>query len=455
MNTALLSLSIGWTLVAPPVEADSDPAATDAPVEVTPGNENAPPGGAEGREIADGTPTAVVAEPAAPAPKAKQDVPEPVVAPASVLEPQPASILEQDLVCDEEPPQIWDGFKIASRDGRHSLDFGFLGQLRTTVQDTATGDPSGGFSVRLARPTMVAQLWGGRVAMRLMPEFAGGTPSLLDATATVKANDAFAVQVGQFRPWISRGYRTGLPVVGLPGRGQIVDRFRIDRDVGLTVRGQPFGGKFEYYFGVLNGSGPGSRTLAPSPLLTGRVVVAPLGSVPYTQTPYVHDTGPRSKDRDAPPRNPMAVAVGAAAYTVANRENYVLDDGTTLRTDPRRKWGASGDIVVSRRRVFAMAEGFYEHRFGFENTPVPSEDAWGVYGQAGVLAWNPFLDVTFRSGLMSDFDRHFVPIEPGINVYFYGNHGKLQLSYRCDVDLQNHSHGCSTHVGTLQAQLLF
>lgn len=412
------------------------------------------------RSLDASAPTAV---PAAP-------LPEPVVVSGAAedLAEQPAPVAVEPIevaaaplpvrdqpTCDEEPPALWGGFKVSSKDERHSLKVGFLGQLRTTLTDGPDQGPQGGFAVRLARPTLVAQLWEGRVAMRFMPEFAGANVTLLDATATVKANDAFAVQVGQFRPWLSRGFRTGLPVTGLPGRGAIVDRYRVDRDVGVTVRGKPWGGKFEYYFGLLNGSGINAREWAPSPLLTARVVVAPVGEAPYTQTPYARNVGPRSDDRNAPAAAPLAVAIGASGYTVSLREDSTLSTGDVVRTSPRRRVGASGDIVVSRRRVFAMSEGFYEHRAAISEMSIPADDAYGVYGQAGVLVWGPWLDVTFRTGVLSDQGER-VPIEPGINAYIVGNHAKVQVSYRCDVSLAaDASAGCSAHVGTLQAQLLF
>lgn len=420
---------MGWSLVlAPGVQADRRGIDPSTPTAVL---------GAEVAEVAKAPPP-VEADPAPEeGPAVEGEAPQPE---APELEPK--------------PKPAWRGFQIASPDGRYSLSFGFLGQLRVTARDTEQTRPEGGVAVRLARPVLIANLWDGRVAMRLMPEFAGRVPSMLDATATVRAHEAFAVQVGQFRPWLSRSFRTGLPVLGLPGRGVIADRFRVDRDVGATVHGQPWDGKFEYYLGVFNGSGRDMTTLAPSPLLTARFVVAPVGAVPYVQTPYVRRIGPRSAQRGDAPSNTLAVALGGSAYTVANRESVALSGGTVGRTGPRRRFGASGDVVVSRRRVFALAEGFYERRDGIEDLGVAATNSWGAYGQAGFLAWNPFIDVTLRAGYVDDTTRT-APIEPGINAYIFGNDGKLQLAYRCDANAGGGAGGCVAHTGTLQAQLQF
>ncbi len=343
----------------------------------------------------------------------------------------------------------WRGFTLGDPTATHELRFGFLGQMRASVQDRSHTAPDAGLQLELARPIVAASLWRGRVRMRLMPEFAGGQPALLDATVTLALHRSARVVVGQFRPWLSRGFRTGLDVLGVPGRGPVVDRFRVDRDVGVTMRGDAFDAVFEYAVGVFNGGGRGARALSPSPLFAARMVVAPLGPVPYSQIPYIRERGLAGGRRGVQPRNPLAVAVGGSVYTVQNRETIELGD-FSRRTQPRRRSGASGDVVVSRRRVYSMVEGFYEHRVG--TTSVPSRQAWGVYGQAGVLVWSPFFDVTVRSGIMSDAEEAAV-VEPGLGVYPLGNHGKLQLAYRRDEALS--ALALDGHAATLQAQLSF
>jgi len=401
------------------------------------------------RPIADDAPTSVAAPDPdpnpAPAvnPAPEQPAPPPVAAEASS---------QGETSLGFSP---WNGLRVESADGRHSAEFGFLGQVRGTVVEGAGDDVQGGIAANLIRPDFAFHLWERRLTARLITEFAGPGADVLDAWVSVRLTDAMRVEIGQFRPYLSRAFRTALFDVGLTDRGVIANRMRIDRDVGLTLAGEPWGGKLEYYVGVLNGAGRNSTSLAPSPLLTARVVVAPLGPVPYTQAPYVSDVGPRSPQRSAPPDDALRVAVGGSAYTVANRETLELSTGTTVRTDPRRRWGASGDAVVYKGRVFSMAEGFYERRQGFESLDIDTQQAWAVYGQVGVLAWNPYLDVTMRSGVMMNFDREVVPIEPGLNVYLFGHHAKMQMSYRCDVELNTDETGCGAHTGALQAQLWF
>lgn len=355
-----------------------------------------------------------------------------------------------------QPPTVnsssWDGFGVESADGRHAAQLGFLGQMRAVAEDTSDTNPTGGASLVLVRPIVGASLWNRRIQMRVMPEFAGPRPELLDATTTLAFHDAAQLTLGQFRPWLSRGFRTGLHVVGVPGRGAVVDRFRVDRDVGATLRGTVWNGHFDYAVGVLNGGGRGSTTFSPSPLLTGRMVVTPLGPVPYSQIPYVQEHGLRVGGPGAP-ENALAVAIGASAYTVATREEVALAPTLTRRTEPLRRWGASADVVVSRGRVFGLIEGFYEHRAGSSDVGTPMRQAWGAYGQVGVLVWNPFVDVVVRAGTLTDGDDVVLSLEPGVGAYLLGNHGKLQLSYRHDAALEPWAD--ARHLGTLQAQLQF
>lgn len=337
-------------------------------------------------------------------------------------------------------------------DGRHALQLGFLGQMRAELEPSSDRGSSGAARLVLVRPILGASLWNDRVQMRLMPEFAGLRPELLDATTTVVFREAAQLTVGQFRPWLSRGFRTGLHVVGVPGRGAVVDRFRVDRDVGATVRGTAWSGVFEYALGVFNGGGRGSTRLSASPLLTARLVVTPVGSVPYSQIPYIPDQGVR-RGKPGAPSNPLAVAIGGSGYTVSKREDVALSPTLHRRTGPRRRWGASGDVVVSRRRVFGMLEGFYEHREGAPEGRVLARQGWGAYGQLGVLVWSPFVDVVLRGGVSSDDGEDTVSLEPGVGGYLLGNHGKLQLSYRHDAVLEPWRD--AAHRLTLQAQLQF
>ena len=337
-----------------------------------------------------------------------------------------------------EPParsaseMLHEGFAMKSRDERHALKIGFL------VQGT-DGDVSSGVALRLARPVLEGHLFDKRVVARFMPEFAAGTPHVLDASVVVTPHEAIQIEAGQFRPWISRGYRTGLPVQTLAGRGSIVREFRIDRDVGVSVGGHPLGGRFEYYVGAFNGAGPGSTRVQQSPLVTARIVVSPLGPVAYDQAPYLRDgTKP-------------AIAFGMGAYTRRFRTEpaHAPSDTAKSPVDTVDELGASADVAGTWGRFAATAEGFWRRRV----TSVDTTDSWGTYGQGSVLLIPHRLDVAARVGGLVVGGKASLPIEGALNLYLADHHAKLQAIYGYTQPL--HPRGTPLHTGLLQAQIFF
>ena len=326
-----------------------------------------------------------------------------------------------------------DGVAVHSADGDFGVGLGFLGQLRHQTDVTSTSTERG-FALRLVRPVFTGHLWGDRVRARVMPELAGGTPRLLDASVEVTFHPAFGLELGQYRPWISRGFRTGLPVLTLPDRGAVVDTFRVDRDVGITVRGRPLGGRFEYYVGVLNGNGPSAARVGDGLLYTARVVVAPLGPVGYDQAPYLKGKGA------------LRVAAGLGAYIVEHPDDEVPDATPTARRDV----GGSGDMVVSGWRLAGQLEGFVRRHDG---ATAPSALAWGGYGQLSGLIVRNRLDASLRIGAYDVGEGARLPAEGGLNVYLAGHHAKLQVRYGCDGIVGRV--GCTAHRATAQAQLRF
>ncbi len=339
-----------------------------------------------------------------------------------------------------------EGFGLDSADGRFGFSLGILGQMRYAA-DVQQSQFDHGFTLRLARTMVQGHLWGDRLTWQLQPEFAGGA-RLLDANAIVKIHPAFSILVGQYRPWFTRGFPTNLPLQTLPDRGPVLDAFRIDRDVGVTFMGQPFAGRMEYYVGVLDGDGvtpQGRRN--PQPLLTARLVGAPLGGLGYSQT-----TAARA-DGDLPFR--FAFAANVATNEVERTgltTDPVTGNQTTVTLPDTRMVVVGSDVALQGWRIMAMGEGFW--RRNVEQGGGVS-DAWGTYGQVSGVLVRKRLEVTMRVGalrLEGDTESR-VPLEPGFNVYGFGDHAKLQLRYRCIVGIE--AGECLGHGGDLQAQLWF
>ncbi len=336
-----------------------------------------------------------------------------------------------------------EGFWIDSADRRFSLGFGFFAQGRHTTQ--IGEDPSRGFQLTRIRPVTQARLWDGLVALFMQPELAGSA-SLLDADVVLDIHPAFKLDLGQFRPYASRGFRIGLPFTTIIDRGPVNDAFRVDRDLGITVFGLPFDGRLEYYFGAFNGDGRNVvRNGDGQMLYTARVVAAPLGAMPYSQTRYL------GAERD------LRLAIGLNGYTNIRPDTEdVVDpltgETTTLELTDQRIVGASADFAASVSIVGIEAEGFWRRGYRPDRADTL---AWGTYGAVSVLAIPKRLDVGMRVGAMrreSDPDP-FMPLEPGLGLYLYENHAKLQFRYTCDVVPGDST--CQRHEMTGQLNLMF
>lgn len=317
-----------------------------------------------------------------------------------------------------------EGFWLDSADRRFSLGFGFFAQGRHTTQ--IGDDPSRGFQLTLARPVTQARLWDNLVWLFVQPELAGGSPQLLDADVVVDIHPAFKLDLGQYRPYASRGFRVGLPFTTIVDRGPVTNTFRVDRDIGITVFGTPFEGRLEYYFGAFNGDGRNlPRNGDGQMMYTARVVAAPLGEMPYEQTRYLGD------DKE------LRLALGLNGYTNIRPDTEdVVDpltgETTTAELADQRVVGLSADFAAAVSIVGIESEGFWRRGYRPDRNDT---HAWGAYGMVSVLALPERLDVGMRVGAMqreTDPDA-FMPIEPGLGLYLYENHAKLQFRYTCDI----------------------
>lgn len=139
-------------------------------------------------------------------------------------------------------------------------------------------------------------------------------------------------------------------------RGPVNDTFRLDRDLGATVSGQPWKGRSEYVLSVHNGEGLNQSRLNPSMLYIARVAVSPLGTVHDDQTPAI--TSKSSM--------PLRFSIEANAYTKEIDQPLTAVDpatGDTMDTTERvREWGAGAGFSPHWDRFYALTEGDWRHR---------------------------------------------------------------------------------------------
>lgn len=272
--------------------------------------------------------------------------------------------------------------------------------------------------VPLARPMIVASAFDGLLRLVVQPELAGAAARLLDLAVDVAIDPAFQIRVGQFRTPVSRAFITSIVQLSMPDRGIVSDTFRADRDTGLMLFGRA-GDAFEYDVGVFNGSGIDGRLGdTPAPMVVGRFVVTPFGSVPYDQVPALSVARPRG------------LALGVGGYF---RERDIAKQGEAARIEQTANAGA--DVSFVEGPVAFFSEGYLQER-STDGRWIPS---WGAFVQASVLIEH-LIELSARGGWIDPDTESRGDVvqsyEASTKLYLrhddvsYGHHASIALQYR-------------------------
>lgn len=167
------------------------------------------------------------------------------------------------------------GFVIGSDDGDYSLKLG--GLVQADGRFFLGGDGTDTFVARRARIDLRATL-GKYFSLRLHPELAGSSITLLDAYATVAFVDEIELQVGKMKSPIGLELLQSPRDMPFPERG-LPSLLVPNRDVGAVLQGELFDGVVAYAAGVFNGVPDGANGDADETDekdLEGRVFLRPL-----------------------------------------------------------------------------------------------------------------------------------------------------------------------------------
>ncbi|MBI3853255.1 MAG: porin [Verrucomicrobia bacterium] len=247
------------------------------------------------------------------------------------------------------------GFSLQSGDGAFNL------RLRSLVQaDSRFYFDNGGvrnndtFLIRRARIELTGTLFD-KLDFRIMPDFAGTTPTLLDAWLDWKISPYFQVLAGKVK----------LPV-GLERfqsrENNLLTEFGYptslvpNRDIGIALHGQVLNGALDYYVGAFNGTRDGGSTVVDSE--DDKSVAAWLFATPFAKSDnaalkglgfgiagtYGNDEGTPSNFN----------TVGQQAFY--RWRTGVANDGTTWRIVPQAYYfygpfGLLGEYAISSQKV--------------------------------------------------------------------------------------------------------
>jgi hypothetical protein len=315
-----------------------------------------------------------------------------------------------------------DGVSVQSADGNFLVRGGILIQGRYELRAGDSGLTGSAFDVHMVRPQLSGHLLRPWIRFFVQPELAGPSPRLLDLQLDVQPHEAIGLRVGQFVTPFSRAFLVPVPVLQFPDLSIANNFFRADRDTGAMLFGTPCGGRLEYYAGVFNGNGiDRSGNDNHDMLWMARLVVSPLGPMPYTETPGLSP-------------HPAQVSFGLNAYVNnVTPTQQVLDTDTgmlvTRRLPDQLVTTVGADVAIHAGPWMLQAEGYFRHTRRADGS---AQQAWGGYAQTGLFVL-PKLELAERVSLVApdaSVSRDLVTAsETQGTWYLLGNHLKLHLRY--------------------------
>lgn len=417
-------------------------------------------------------PAAVVAPAAVPAP----DSSGPVLPPSSVttstyastpagtpaVGPTEATVrnskMGETTAVGQSGYKIGNGYTLATRDGRFSLQIRGRMQLRYDVEHYNTTGAAAkataqALQMRRMRLLLQGAVFSPYVKYYLQFGFSprdmeNDLPSDAPAIRRNPLRDAriefdrlrdFTVWIGQFKVPFSRQRMLSSASMNFVDRSLVNAEFSLDRDVGVKVLSRDvggLGGRLAYYAGVFMGEGRNSFDLGDTGLLySGRLEVRPFGKF---EDYYEGDV-------ERMQRPGLSIAGGYAFQDRAHAARGVvgdlpLDRGTTdfhhVTADFVFKYGGfSLSSAFHLRKGFNRKSGGAVDAEGVEIPTVAARSGAAWYAQAGYVVPKIPLEVVGRYGLIRNpyADKSSMinmdEVGGGLNYYFVGHDLKLQLDY--------------------------
>jgi len=261
-----------------------------------------------------------------------------------------------------------DGFFLRSPDGK-SFQFRFRGYLQADTRWFETGDAVGNdtFALRRVRPIFEGTLLE-NIDFRIMPDFAGGSPTLFDAYANLRYLPEAQVQIGKFKPPI------GLERLQSATANTFVERglptFLVPtRDLGVQVWSDLREGLVSYAIGGFNGArDSGNAELNDIDSNDAKDVAARVFTQPFLETNWEMLRGfgigmgfSYGNENQAAPSFRLAYDNGnffayRGATTGPPALPAVAADGAHLRLAPQGTWywgpfGLLWEYTISRQRL--------------------------------------------------------------------------------------------------------
>ncbi len=257
-----------------------------------------------------------------------------------------------------------DGFSLKSADGRYALRF--RGYIHSDGRFFPSGEvvpATDNLLIPRARPIVEATV-GRYFDFRLMPDFGGSSPTIVDAYWEGKFAPELTVRAGKFKPPVGLERLQSATDIVFAERGMPTNLVP-SRDIGLQIAGEWSAGALVYQLGVFNGTadlGNGGDDLSDAKDFAARVFVQPFrsGTLRGLGVGLAGSTG-IERGSAAAPALPSYRTGGQQTFfryrtDAAVPANTVYADGTRSRLSPQGYFytgplGLLGEYVLNRNEV--------------------------------------------------------------------------------------------------------
>lgn len=340
--------------------------------------------------------------------------------------------------------KIGKGFTLTSADDKFQLSIGGMMQIRYTMYDqdragnptstTGAGDKSQ-FQLKRIKLLLNGYAFTKDLSYKLTYSFHNN--SLEETFLNYRLMDEVQFRLGQDKVQYGRQWITPSTQNEFVDVSEATTAFFQGYDAGIAVLGKVANGLVNYQIGGYNGSGQNALRNARDNAFAARVVVNPLGDMPYgegdvdnTKNPLVsigssfYRNTLNSYELGLSGVNFLNTSTGwfglgnSAAVAGANAISGEAVDFNTFEVDGAFKW----------RGLFAQAEYFWAQADG--QTTSKTEVGQGFYAQAGYFIIPTKLEVAARysyvdpnRGVSND---HWVETAGAVSYYFNKHNLKLQ-----------------------------
>ncbi|HHT9125062.1 MAG TPA: porin [Candidatus Brocadiia bacterium] len=331
------------------------------------------------------------------------------------------------------------GFYLETLDEKFKLRFQGGLQFRYEFLDRNEGEEdTSSFLIRRARMILEGNAFSPNIKYKLQAGFDKGTDfNLLDYYFNMTHIPPLNVQFGQFKAPFNRQRITSSGNLQLVDRSTANEVFNLDRQIGMMLHSMLFDKRFEYGFGVFNGSSvtgvdaSSGRNLKENDnnrhLFVLRAAYNPFGEFGYSESDVEFS------------EKLKATIAGAAGYS----SDEITVSGSEEDVDTTR---LVGELGLKYRGFSFLTEGYYRHRDAGDLSGIVSRGNIadnGFFTQAGYFIIPKRLEIAGRHSFV-DFDDD-VPLggvdelreyTGGINYFFEGHRSKLQANIvRVEEDL--------------------